>query len=390
MQLIEICNKQLCTGCAACFNVCPKKAISMEFDEEGFLYPVINREICIECGLCQKTCPIINAKQDNPSQPISVYAGYINDIKVRKKSASGGAFPVFAQYYYSLKDGMVAAAMFDEHLKLCHTLSNEKKLLSKFQGSKYVQSEIGTIYEEILKQLQKGTQVLFVGTPCQVAGIKSFLRKDYDNLLTIDLVCHGVPSPKLFQSYLKQVGVSSKNKYRDFFFRKYGDSEYFHHSVSNKLGLLKQISPSKHSYICAYLKGWLHRESCYHCPFAAIPRQGDCTIADFWGVLSGKVAFSGDRTKGVSMIMINNQKGQDIFEHIKQFFYLEEKTLEDAKIDNHNLYIHDNRPEIRNTVYKELLSISPEDFMNKYKLRLPMPTPLMKRIISKIKRIISK
>ena len=387
MSVIELCDRLHCTGCAACSSVCPKKAITMEADAEGFLMPHINVELCVECGLCQKSCPVLTYKAEVNVPPIAVYAGYIHDIALRRHSSSGGAFPAFANYYYSLANGVVVAAAFDGHLNLKHIISTRQKDLYKFQGSKYVQSNTRDVYPEIKEKLIGGNEVLFVGTPCQVAGLKSFLRKKYDNLLTVDLVCHGVPSPQLFKSYLKQVGIDNEKEFKDFFFRNQKSSAYYQHSIVTRYSVKKKILRSKHSYICAYLKGWIHRESCYNCPFAAIPRQADCTIADFWGVLSNKVSFLGETSNGVSMIMINTEKGETMFRKIKDRFYYEEKTLEDAKIDNHNLYSNDIRPEIRDRIYEELQNTKPEVFMKKYNLELPLPISVWERIRRRIKRI---
>lgn len=386
MSRIELCDRMHCTGCAACSSICPKKAITMQVDEEGFLMPHINRDLCVECGLCQKTCPVLSYKDDKKAYPLTIYAGYINKMKSRRHSSSGGAFVAFAEHYYSLGNGVVVAAAFDEHLSLKHIVSTNHKDLHKFQGSKYLQSNTCDIYPEVLNNLLNGKEVLFIGTPCQVAGLKSFLREDYANLLTVDLVCHGVPSPQLFKFYLKQVGINFEREFEDFYFRNQKLSVYFQHSVVTKSGSEIHISPSKHSYICAYLKGWLHRESCYNCPFASIPRQADCSIADFWGVLSHKVPFAGDASNGVSMIMINTEKGEKIFNEIKKSFYVENKTLDDAKIDNHNLYTHDIRPEIRDVIYSEFQTLTPEEFMMKYNLALPLPRSIWERIKGRIKR----
>lgn len=386
MSRIVLCDRLHCTGCAACSSICPKKAITMQVDAEGFLMPHINRDLCVECGLCQKTCPVLSYKVDENANPLAVYAGYINKMKLRRHSSSGGTFVAFAEHYYSLGNGVVVAAAFDEHLNLKHIVSTNYKDLHKFQGSKYLQSNTCDIYPEVLNNLVNGKEVLFIGTPCQVAGLKSFLRKDYANLMTVDLVCHGVPSPQLFKFYLKQVGINFEREFKDFYFRNQKLSVYFQHSVVTKSGSVIHISPSKHSYICAYLKGWLHRESCYNCPFASIPRQADCSIADFWGVLSNKVPFAGDASNGVSMIMINTEKGKRIFNEIKNSFYIENKTLDDAKIDNHNLYTHDVRPTVRDFIYKELKEMKPEFFMKKYDLRLPIPPTIWERTKSWIKR----
>ena len=212
-----------------------------------------------------------------------------------------------------------------------------KEDLKQLRGSKYVQSEPGQIYKSVRKLLLEDKQVFFLGTPCQVAGLRSFLGKEYQNLFTIDLVCHGVPSPRLFKSYLKSIGVSDKQEYENYYFRNQNNSVYYTNSVKPKDGKSWDIPREKHSYICAYLKGWINRESCYNCHFTGEHRQGDCTICDFWGILSGKTPFKGKVSMGVSMVMTNTEKGKAMFDKIKNQLYFEEKTYEDAIIDNHNL-----------------------------------------------------
>ena len=383
MIATEICEKAYCAGCAACFAVCAKRAITMVADSDGFLYPRINDPLCVNCGRCKKTCPINNhAVKDNI--PIKVYAGFNVDKKILKDSSSGGAFPAFANYIYR-SGGGIAAAAFDERLELKHIVSFDKRDLPKFQGSKYVQSSMLSVYDDIAAAIQQRKTILFVGTPCQVAGVKAVMGNT-DNLYTIDLVCHGVPSPMIFQHYLRQIGCSDNDRYVDFWFRSKANSAFFLHSFRKKKGVKKIIPLNKHSFICAYLKGWLHRESCYHCPFAALPRQGDCTISDFWGIIGQKVPFGRHFENGISMIMVNTSKGQTLFEHIKNQLYYEEKTLDDAKIDNHNLYSHDIRPEIRSGIYDELMTLAPEVFMNKHGLRLPHPRTLKERVVSKVWR----
>lgn len=386
MIATEICEKDYCTGCTACAAACSKGAISIVSDSEGFLYPEVDETLCINCGLCKKTCPVSNYTiEDNT--PIKVYAAINKDERILNDSSSGGAFPACANYFYQNGGGVVAAA-FDERLQLKHIVSFDKRHLSRFQGSKYVQSSIQNVYNDVMVAIKQKKPILFVGTPCQVAGINAVIGNN-EYLYTIDLVCHGVPSPLLFNKYLQQIRCDDKNQYVDFWFRSKINSAYFQHSYKRINKRIQKIPFKKHSFICAYLKGWLHRESCYRCPFASIPRQGDCTISDFWGIIGRKVSFDRTFDNGISMIMVNTLKGQSLFEQIKDQFYYEEKTLDEAKIDNHNLYSHDARPEIRDRVYDEIMTMQPEKFMRKYGLRLPHPQTMLERVYYKITHLLT-
>lgn len=380
-------DRNHCTGCSACMNACAHTAITMQKDKEGFLLPVIDEAKCVDCNLCAQKCPVIN----NPSfKEISkkIYAAYNLDHKQHQKSASGGIFSAFANYYYSLNNGIVCASCFDSNLHLGFILSSNKEDLKKLRGSKYVQSEISFTYKEIRKQLNEGKEVFFLGTPCQVAGLRGYLGKDYDNLFSIDLVCHGVPSPELFKAYLDKIGVNTKEEYDNYYFRSQQDSVFFMSSYQKKGEFPIKVPVAKHSYISAYLKGWIHRESCYNCPFTGQHRQGDVTIGDFWGILYGTVPFGRNRKHGVSMIMTNTIKGEHLFAKIKDRLYIEEKTYEEALIENHNVVRPDQRPKERDFIYDELIRLAPEDFMKKYNCVLNLPVPLWKRFLHKIKRIV--
>lgn len=382
-------NRENCTGCSACFNICAHSAITMEEDKEGFLIPVVDESKCVDCNLCTKKCPVINNPQFEEVEK-KVYAAYNLNKEQHQKSASGGLFSAFANYFYQLENGVVCASAFDENLNLKIKTSTCKEDLGQLRGSKYVQSEPGQIYKNIRKLLLEDKQVFFLGTPCQVAGLRSYLGKEYQNLFTIDLVCHGVPSPRLFKSYLKSIGVSDKKEYYNYYFRNQYNSVYFTNSVKPKGEKAWNVPRLQHSYICAYLKGWIHRESCYNCHFTGEHRQGDCTICDFWGVLSGKTPFKRKVSMGVSMVMINTAKGQKYFDKIKPQLYVEEKTYEDAIIDNHNLIHPDIRPKERDFVYEELSTLCPEEFMGKYNCKLFVPTPFWKRVIKRLCRFFIK
>lgn len=379
--MINLCDIYDCTGCGSCYNSCNHNAITMNEDNEGFLIPQINPEICIECGLCQKSCPVLNRNIKDNLSP-KVYGGYILDENIRKISSSGGIFSAFAQSFFADNNGKakyLVSAEFDEHLVLHHRIVSCYEDITKMRGSKYVQSNIGNIYRSIRQLLRDGSDVLFVGTPCQVAGLYSFLNYKYcDNLYTIDLICHGVPSPKLFSNYLIKIGVNCKQLYYDYWFRDYSSTGFYISSILKTQTRKQKISISKHSYITAYLKGWLHRNCCYRCKFNGIPRQADCTIGDFWGIISMKVPFKGDREHGISVILANTDKGISMINNISQIAYLEEHTIEEAIIDNHNLVDSDIRPKERDYIYKEILELSPNEFMKKYDLHLPHVTIWLK------------
>ena len=357
----------------------------MRQDKEGFLIPIVDESKCKDCGLCEKKCPIINTPLIDGITP-KVYATYNLNKEQHQKSASGGLFSAFANYFYAIDNGVICASAFDSSLHLQFYLSTNKEDLKKLRGSKYVQSEIGFIYKEIKKLLVEHKEVFFIGTPCQIAGLRAYLSKDYDNLFTIDLVCHGVPSPLLFKTYLNSLGVSTVTEYDNYFFRNQKDSIYFTNSYKIKGGKTIFIPPNQHSYICAYLKSWIHREACYNCHFTGEHRQGDITIGDFWGILAGKVNFDGIKNEGVSMVMLNTTKGIQIFEKIKHQLYFEEKTLEDALIDNHNLIHPDKRPKERDYIYKELMTLTPEKFIDKYNCKMYLPVSIWKRVLYKILR----
>lgn len=198
--MIELKDKKNCCGCASCVQRCPKHCISLIEDEEGFLYPKVDLETCIDCGLCEKVCPVLN--KDEKREPLAVYAANNKDEEIRKSSSSGGIFTLLAENIIS-RGGVVFGARFNEKWEVVHDFVEKTEDLTLFRGSKYVQSKIGDTYYKASLFLKEGRQVLFSGTPCQIAGLRKYLRKDYDNLLTIDFICHGAPSPGVFRTFLR-------------------------------------------------------------------------------------------------------------------------------------------------------------------------------------------
>lgn len=337
-------EKKNCSGCQACVNICPKQTIVLEKDEYGFIYPRINEYDCIECGLCNKVCNFQNEK-DSRKTPLTAYAAVNTDEKQLEKSASGGIFAALAKKTIE-EGGLVAGCAFVQDgdlLKPQHILIDNLEDLQKIQGSKYVQSHAGDIYREVHKALSAKRPVLFSGTPCQVDGLNGFLserQKQY--LTTVDIICHGTPSPTMFQDYLKLLQEKKGKPVVDFKFR---DKEYSWSTTGsvtfkNEDGTLeKQKIPShRSSYYKNFLDANLYRDACYNCKYSGPERTGDLTIGDFWGIgveYPEYVKEDFDEEKGVSCILVNSEKGRKAVEALDGS-YLKLKPAVIQKIERHN------------------------------------------------------
>lgn len=314
---LKIKDKKNCTGCYACFNICPVNCISMESDEEGFEYPRIETNKCIKCGKCVDICPILNSI-DVDNNPVA-YACINEDESIRLESSSGGIFSLIAEKVIK-NDGLVFGAEFNKNFEVEHNFVESENGLGKFRGSKYVQSKIGDTYKKAEKFLLSGRLVLFTGTPCQIAGLKSYLGHSYDNLLCLDIICHGVPSPEVWKKYIEYREEKAGSKTQRIAFRR-KDEGWKRFSVSflfkNDTEYRKTLD--KDLYMRAFLKNVCLRPSCYDCKFKTIHRQSDITLADFWGI--GNLFPEMDDDKGTSLILVNSNAGKILFEQIK------EKTL---------------------------------------------------------------
>lgn len=316
-----------CTGCSACNNICPVKAIVMKENRDGFLYPVIDKEKCTGCGLCTKTCPVNNPQYRNLDKPECM--AVVGKDEVREHSASGGVFAVLAEHMLK-KKGFICGAAFQKDFSVGHRIvsgSNEKELMT-LRGTKYVQSDMNTCYADTKELLENDGMVLFSGLPCQVAGLYAYLGKEYDELYTIDLLCHGVPSYKVFRQYVhdKFPGkeISSLN-FRD----KRNFSWSSNMSIEFTDGTIYRNDHAHDSFYRAFLSGMAVRESCSSCPFSKLPRQGDLTIGDFWGISNYRPDLND--SKGTSVMLINNEKGSKLFSHVfQQFKKTESMPLEYA------------------------------------------------------------
>jgi coenzyme F420-reducing hydrogenase beta subunit len=309
--MIRLENKTDCCGCNACVQSCPKDCITMQEDNEGFLYPSINIETCIDCSLCEKVCPEIH--QGKGRKPLQVFAAKNKNEKIRVQSSSGGIFTLLAEKTIE-ENGVVFGARFDENWEVIHDYTETIEGLSAFRGSKYVQSRIGETFSQTKQFLKAGLKVLFSGTPCQIAGLKLFLQKDYENLLTVDFVCHGVPSPKVWRKYLNELsnetvsGISFRDKTKGW--------KVFSFSLSKnnqKQGLFIETL-HQNVFMKGFLKDLYLRPSCYDCPSKSFKSGSDITLGDYWGIQDILPEFDDD--KGVSLVMINSVKGQEVYNQL--------------------------------------------------------------------------
>lgn len=324
--MINIVNKADCTGCTACKNICPQKCIKMKKDEEGFLYPEIDKEKCINCGLCEKICPVKNAKKNARQQHAYVFQN--SDDDVRRESTSGGAFSAIAEYVIK-NNGIVFGVQFDENFKVVHGKAESIEDLAKFRNSKYVQSEVGNAFAEVKEYLENDRMVCFSGTSCQIEGLKNFLRKDYDNLILVDVVCRAVPSPLVWEKYLnlkKKENEDIKNiRFRDKFYGyKYSNLSVF--DKNDKVIYHRGVESDP--YLRAFFSNICDRPACYDCKFKKLERESDITIWDCFNV--EKYDSKLDDDKGTTRILTNSEKGQKIIGALVQNHKIMEIGVKEA------------------------------------------------------------
>lgn len=335
MSNVNIVSDTQCTGCSACQNICPVNAITMQPNAEGFIMPVIDENKCIDCGKCERQCPALHTAYNNAPSP-KLYAAMAND-EIRTGSSSGGVFTLLAEEILQ-RGGCVCGAAFDENMVLSHILVDNLADLEKLKGSKYLQSSVGTAYRQVREALDANKAVLFTGTPCQAAGLYAYLERPYDNLYTMDLVCHGVPSQKIFSQYLDELRGYRKVKNVQFRDKKNGwradlitvtfedDTQYIGHTPSASV-------PDGDIYETGFQKNIFLRKSCAHCCFCQFPRQADITVGDFWDINSHDASLN-DK-KGTSMVFINNAHGESLFSAIEaKFIKTAQMNIPPEKINN--------------------------------------------------------
>ncbi len=390
-------EKQQCCGCGACKNVCPKDAIQLCEDQYGYVYPKIDYDLCINCHACEKVCTYQNGYSGN--EPLNAYAASSAQKGMLKESSSGGVFSVLARYIIR-NGGVVYGAAYDNTFAVNHIRVTEEKDLYLLKGSKYVQSEIGYIYRSIKKDLEDEKIVLFSGTPCQVSGLNGYLGKDYENLYTVDIICHGVPSKKLFLDYLDcclgKENISSF-EFRD---KSRGWEEYF---LKWKKGYkVKRLHNKLSSYYTYFLNGEIFRENCYTCKYANLSRCSDITIGDYWKIRQAHPELiKNDKWKdylllGVSCVLINTFNGERLFDETKKDLVICESRIDDISKFNKHLLEASTHTDLRNQLlniyeqkgYKAIERHFQSTISRKLKVKSVLKTFIPLKIKSVIKRLL--
>ena len=362
--MIEIKEKSQCCGCTACSSICPKKAIVMKQDEEGFMYPIIDKSKCVKCGLCDKVCPIENVKENKNSQHAYIFQNA--DDKIRRESTSGGAFTAIAEYVIE-NNGIVYGAIFDDKYKVIHKGIDKKEELYKFRNSKYVQSEIGNCYCEIKEHLNRGKLVCFSGTSCQVEGLKNYLRKNYENLILVDVVCRAVPSPLIWKKYLDMRQRQYRDISRIMFRDKYYGYKYSNLSIYNKNNDKKQEyhkGVDSDPYLRAFFTNICDRPSCYDCRFKKLHRESDITIWDCFEVEKYNKNFDDD--KGTSRILVHTDKGRNIINLLNEKNRVEEIDVEKATNGFLAMFQPVKKNGKREQFFEDANRLTDEELFNKY------------------------
>lgn len=381
--MIKIKSKKDCCGCSACFNICPKKAISMISDDEGFLYPTIDIKECVECGACERVCPIINKKVHKDEQT----EGYIirnKNEKIVFESTSGGAFTVFAEYVLN-KGGVVYGAGYDDSMTVVCKKATNIDQLKEMRGSKFVQATLGTTFQKIKKDLLEQKLVLYSGTPCQISGLLSYLGKKPNNLICIDFVCRGVPSPGLWANYVtymenkfnsKIIGVRFKHK------------TYGYHTTTMKVDFANGKNYYGSGRVDPYMKAFVSelssRPSCANCSFKGIERVSDISLFDCYEY--SKVTGKYDDDKGYSSLFIHTEKGKNVFDEIKDKIWFEEEDINKLVLCNGIMVCNSAKPHKKRAEFYEKAAMYPID----QAMDMVLPITAKDRMIEKTKSILYK
>lgn len=385
--MIRIQDKQSCCCCGACVQRCPKHCIFLQEDDEGFLYPKVDEVICINCGLCEKVCPILNRAEQ--IEPLKVLAAKNNNEEERMNSSSGGVFMPLAREVIN-KKGVVFGAVYDEHWEVHHVYAEKIEEVYPMMGSKYLQSRIENTYKEAEQFLKQGRDVMFVGSPCQIAGLRTFLRnKEYPNLLLVDFLCHGVPSPGVWRRYLAETYATTPIgdiNFRDK--RKTGWAKYRFvvkkQSLTNenvdKNIILTSENHSANTFMQGFLSDIFLRPSCYGCKCKNGVSHSDLTIGDFWGI--AQIAPEFDDDKGVGLVLVNSEKGGKIFSKLS--FDILSFSLEEARRNNGGF----NESTSPNPKRNQFFSQIENGITIKTAVAICLQLPLKQRIIFSIKKLI--
>lgn len=357
-----ICRTEQCTGCFACFNICPLNAIDMVSDEMGFKQPRINNDVCVNCGKCKVICPQNNEAKYNTAGEF--YAGVSFDDEVKEQSSSGGIFSLLAEKIIR-KGGVVFGAAFDDNFNLKHIAVDNLNDLHRLRGSKYVQSEIRDCFTLVKDFLGKGRKVLFSGTPCQIDGLYSYLSEKPDNLYTVDVLCHGVPSPDVFERYFQNEIDTEGQRIKSIDFRS-KKTGWVNFSTNINFEDNSDKTEFRSSYMYGFLNNYYLRESCYDCRYANKERVGDITLGDFWGYKEKSPSYLEDDDRGISLVIVNNTKGKKMLKSIRKKAALVRKSYDEAAKGNPVLNTPCKRPANYCDFHNDYNSLSWSKLTEKY------------------------
>ena len=328
-----ICDLDKCTGCMLCYNLCPVNAITIKGDRYGFSIPEIDSVKCIKCNICKSKCPQNNDKNKFLMSK-DVYAMWSKDTNLRMDSTSGGVFSGLAEAVIKA-GGCVYGAAFDETFRVLHQREDSLEVIYLFRFSKYLQSDIGDTYRQIKKDLQSDKWVLFSGTPCQVKALKEFLSIKYNKLLLVDIVCHGVPSPLVWEHYLYYIKEKyNADKIENVSFRNKDHAwSLFLMKIVFSSGIIYKANAVTDPFLLAFLNNFCLRKACHECKYTCLNREGDVTLGDFWGYVSDTYKFRNDE-KGISLVIINTAEGADWLKKIESGYYYTRKDIEETLPSN--------------------------------------------------------
>lgn len=352
---LETNNTSKCCGCGACANACPKNCISLTTDGEGFVYPTVDVSVCINCNRCATVCPFENREIVRTEAYPKAYGAHTKNKEYIMNSSSGGLFSEIANLFIS-QGGVVCGVTIDANHKVFHTVIDSVDDIPLLQGSKYVQSDLARCYPQIEHTLSSGKKLLFTGTPCQVSAVKRLYKSP--NLYTLDVLCHGVPSQKLFDEYIKYLEKKHGGRLTEIAFR---DKERNGWSITQRYKIEKKGKENTYyldrhlsEYFSGFLRNMTQRESCYACPYTTIEREGDITLADFWGV--DKVRPELFFADGTSLLFANSERGDDLIQGVVDNIEIAEVDIKDATYQNVNFISPPERHRHRSTVYAEVFS----------------------------------
>ena len=383
-----LCESKDCMGCSACSNTCPKSCISMKTDEEGFLYPALEEEHCISCGLCGKSCPVVNPK---PAViKTKAYAAVNSDYDIRNNSTSGGIFTLLTKAVLQ-KNGVVFGAAYNPDFSVSHRYTETEEGLQRFCGAKYVQSDIGKSYRQARSFLNENRYVLFSGTPCQIAGLQSFLGKAYEKLICVDLICHGIPSPEVWQDYIDYRAKADNNGIRpeaiNLRSKTTGWQRYSVEFRYSEKTYSKQFADDPYMY--GYIRDLYTRPTCFDCKFKGLQRNSDFTLGDYWGIESQHPELNDGM--GTSLVLVHSEKAALMWNEIADWMRFKEVDPETA--------IQWNPMAVQSTPYQEkrnefFVRYKEEDFERLVWELVPKSVPLknslLRRIKNKIRRVIKR